>query len=180
MLTPGNHAAIPPYRPPQLFTGHRSLDAALAVWYGACDKSGPPRWEDLADLIWHPWVMNLLMVESRSRMKPARCAKAFPVATALLGLPMWFGGVLPLDNPRTAALSDMVRLVSMRRRPVFRLLPAGSEADGTARRLRVVGMPLADVAPAVAVAREIVPYRVERVLFAIADAAGRARIPGNA
>jgi hypothetical protein len=178
MLTPGNHATIPPYRPPQLFTGHRSLDAALAVWYGACDKSGPPRWEDLADLIWHPWVMNLLMVESRSRMKPARCAKAFPVATALLGLPMWFGGVLPLDNPRTAALSDMVRLVSMRRRPVFRLLPAGSGADGgspkTARRLRVVGMPLADVAP------EIAPCRVERVLFALVDAAGRAGVPSEA
>jgi hypothetical protein len=168
MPTPNNAtmraAPVPPYRPPQLFTGHPTLDAVLTVWHGACDKSGPPHWEDMADLIWHPWFTHLLMAESRSRMKPARCAASFPVATALLGLPMWFGGILPLDNPRTAALSEMTRVVSMRRHPVFRILPS---------RLRVVGMPLAPVAP------EFAPYRVERVLFAVVNAgkgAGEASI----
>jgi hypothetical protein len=34
------------------------------------------------NLIWHPWFMNLLMAESRSRIKPARCANAFSVACA--------------------------------------------------------------------------------------------------
>ncbi len=111
--------------------------------------------------------MNLLMVESRHRMKPAQCVKSFPVATALLGLPMWFGGTLPLDNPQTAALSSIVRVVSMRRRPVFKLLPPTPEADGPARRLYVAGMPLADSVS------DTAPYRLERVLFAIVDAEGR-------
>ena len=166
MLMPGRHAAIPPYRPPRLFTGRTSIDAALAVWYGACDKSGPPSWEDLADLIWHPWFMNLLMVESRHRMKPAQCIKSFPVARAPLGLPMWFGGTLPLDNPQTAALSNIVRVVS-RRRPVFKLLPPTSEFAGPARRLYVAGMPLADSVS------DTGRDRLERVLFAIVDAEGR-------
>jgi hypothetical protein len=167
MPMPGHHATVPPYRPPRLFTGRHSIDAALAVWYGACDKSGPPSWGKLSDLIWHPWFMNLLMVESRHRMKPAQCIKSFPVATALLGLPMWFGGTLPLDNPQTAALSSIVRVVSMRRRPVFKLLPPVSETAGSARRLYVVGMPLADSMS------DMVPYRLERVLFAVTDADGR-------
>jgi len=169
MPTPGNHAsaAVPPYRPPRLFTGYGTLDAALTVWYGACDKSGPPGWAKLSDLIWYPWFMNLLMVESRHRMKPARCVKSFPVATALLGLPMWFGGTLPLDNPQTAALSSIVRVVSMRRRPVFKLLPPTPETASPARRLYVAGMPLADSLS------DTVPYRLERVLFAIVDAKGR-------
>jgi|SRR4051794_384951 hypothetical protein len=163
--TPTMRAApTPPYRPPQLFTGNSTLDAVLTVWYGACDKSGPPHWEDFADLIWHPWFVHLLMAENRSRMKPARCTTAMPVATVLLGLPMWFGGVLPMNNPRTAALSEMTRMVSMRRKPVFRMLPVPPEADGIARRLQVVGMPLAPVTLAFA------PYRVERVLFAVVHA----------
>lgn len=168
MPTPGNHAsaAVPPYRPPRLFTGYGTLDAALTVWYSACDKSGPPHWEDLADLIWRPWVMNLLMVESRHRMKPARCAQALPVATALLGLPMWFAGALPLDNPPTAALAEMVRVVCMRRRPVFRLAPACPTTGDAGSRLHVVGMPLAPIAGA----PSVVPYRLERVLFALVRA----------
>lgn len=105
--------------------------------------------------------MNLLMAESWSRMKPARCEAGFPVATTLLGLSMWFRGVLPMDDPRTAALSNMVRVVSMRRRPVFRVLPARPGVD--AGRLRVVGMPLAVTARAAAL------YRMERVLFAVVN-----------
>ena len=150
---------LQPYRPPRLFTGNPTLDAVLTVWYGACDPSGPPSWQGLADAIWHPWFMTLLVAESRHRMKPARCETGFPVATALLGLPMWFRGVLPMDDPRTAALSDMVRVVSMRRRPVFRLLP-GQPAD---RRLHVAGMPLTAGMPGVP------SHRMEQVLFAVVD-----------
>jgi hypothetical protein len=48
----------------------------------------------------------------------------FSVAALLLGLPLYgFGGVLPMDNPRTAELSSLARAVSMRRRMVFRKLP---------------------------------------------------------
>jgi hypothetical protein len=32
-------------------------------------------------------------------MKPARGAEALPVAATLLGLPLFFKGVLPMDNP---------------------------------------------------------------------------------
>jgi hypothetical protein len=135
-----NNPAAPPYRPPHLFTGYPTLDAVLTVWYGACDKSGPPAWEGLADLIWHPWFRNLMMAESWSRMKPARCEAGFPVA---------------------ATLSNMVGVVSMRRRPVFLLLPARPGVG--AGRLRVVGMPLAVTARAAA------SYRMERVLFAVVN-----------
>jgi hypothetical protein len=60
----------------------------------------------------------------------------FPVAVLLLGFPLYgFGGVLPMDNPRTAELSSLARVVSMRRRTIFRKLPekatpAPGSADG--------------------------------------------------
>jgi hypothetical protein len=158
-----DHAvSVPPYHPPQLYTGHPTLDAMLAVWYGACTGSGPPRWEDLADLIWHPWSTSLILVESRHRMKPARSAAAFPVAATLLGLPLFFEGALPMDNPRTAELSEMTRAVSMRRRMVPRILPATTRPDGTVSQPWVVGVPLTPV-PA-----SIWRGPVERVLFSIA------------
>ena len=75
--------------------------------------------EDISGLIWHPWFVHLVVVESRHRMKPAQCLAVFPVAALLLGLPICgFGGVLPMDNPRTAELSSMTRVVSMRQRMV--------------------------------------------------------------
>jgi hypothetical protein len=158
-----DHAAgVPPYHPPQLYTGHPTLDAMLAVWYGACTSSGPPRWEDLADLIWHPWSTSLILVESRHRMKPARSAATFPVAATLLGLPLFFEGALPMDNPRTAELSEMTRVVSMRRGMVPRVLPATTRPDGTVSQPWVVGVPLAPI-PA-----SIWRGPVERVLFSIA------------
>jgi len=171
MLSPGNlpgashgHAVgAPPYCPPRLYTGHPTLDAMLIVWYGACTSSGPPRWEDLADLIWHPWSTSLMMVESCQRMKPARSAAAFPVAASMLGLPLFFEGVLPMDNPQTAELSEMTRVVSMRRRMVPRVLPARTRPDGTVCQPWVVGVPLAPV-PA-----SIWSGPVERVLFSIAN-----------
>jgi hypothetical protein len=42
-------------------------------------------------------------------MKPARSAAAFPVAATLLGLPLFFEGVLPMDNPQTAELESVRR-----------------------------------------------------------------------
>ena len=51
---------------------------------------------------------------------------------------------------------------------VFRLLPPVSETGDPARRLYVAGMPLADSVS------DTAPYRLERVLFAIVDAEGRA------
>jgi hypothetical protein len=53
----------------------------------------------------------------------------------------------------------MVRVISMRRRPVFLLLPARPGAD--VGQLRVVGMPLAVTMQATA------SYRTEQVLFAV-------------
>jgi len=158
----GHGAGAPPYYPPRLYTGHPTLDAMLIVWYGACTNSGPPRWEDLADLIWHPWSTSLILVESRHRMKPARSATAFPVAAALLGLPLFFEGALPMDNPRTAEMSEMTRVVSMRRRMVPRILPATTRPDGSVCQPLVVGVPLAPV-PA-----SIWRGPVEQVLFSVA------------
>ncbi|KJB93346.1 hypothetical protein [Skermanella aerolata] len=92
-------------------------------------------------------------------MKPGECLAVFPVAALLLGLSVCgFRGPLPVeDNPRTAALSAMTRVVSMRRRMVLRCLPRNASAsDGG--RLLVAGVPLASVG------------RVERVLFAVVNA----------
>ena len=158
MLTLGKDASPPAYRPPPLYTGNRTLDKVLAVWYGACDGSGPPSWEDMSDLIWHPWFVHLVVVESCHRMKPARCVAVFPVAAVLLGLPLYgFGGVLPMDNPRTAELSSLTRVVSMRRRMVFRKLPEKATPAGIGGRPLVAGVPLASACG------------VERVLFTVVN-----------
>ena len=101
-----------PYQPPRLLTGHPTLDAMLGVWHGACSPSGPPRWEDLADLIWHPWSMSLLLVESRGDGKPLHSVEAFPVATTLLGLPLFFKGALPMELPQMKELAEMARQVT--------------------------------------------------------------------
>jgi hypothetical protein len=158
----GDGAGGAPYQPPRLLTGHPTLDAMLDVWHGACSPSGPPRWEDLADLIWHPWSMSLILVESRHRMKPARSAEAFPVATTLLGLPLFFRGALPMDNCQAAELSEMTRVVSMRQRMVRRILPARTRPDGSICQPWVAGVPLLPV-PASFWGRP-----VERVLFSVA------------
>jgi hypothetical protein len=112
----------------------------------------------VSGLIWHPWFVHLVVVESRHRMRPGECLAIFPVAALLLGLPMCgFRGSLPVeDNPQTAALSAMTRVVSMRRRMVLRCLPANAPASGGG--LLVAGLPLASVG------------RVERVLFAVVNA----------
>jgi hypothetical protein len=105
---------------------------------------------------------SLILVESRHRMKLARSAAAYPVAATLLGLPLFFEGALPMDNLQTAELSEMTRVVSMRRRMVPRILPARTRPDGTVSQPWVVGVPLAPV-PA-----SVWGGPVERVLFAIA------------
>jgi hypothetical protein len=108
MVTLGKDGSPPAYRPPPLFTGNGTLDKVLAVWHGACDESDPPSWEDMGALIWQSWLVHLVVVENRHRMKPARCVAVFPVSALLLGLPLYgFGGVLPMDNPRTAELSSL-------------------------------------------------------------------------
>lgn len=163
MLMLGRDDLSPAYHPPPLFTGNRTLDKVLAVWYRACDQDGPPSWEAMGALIWEPWFVHLVVVESAHRMKPGRCLAVFPVAAALLGVPMFgFRGILPVDNPRAAALSALTRVVSMRRRMVFRRLPERGEgtAGGIAGRPLAAGMPLASTG------------RVERVLFAVVNAGG--------
>jgi hypothetical protein len=68
----------------------------------------------------------------------------------------------PMDNCQAAELSEMTRVVSMRRRMVPRVLPARTRADGSVRQPWVVGVPLAPVPASV--------WRgpVERVLFSVA------------
>jgi hypothetical protein len=147
-------------RPP-VHIGDRTLDTIMEVWHGACDGLEPPSWEGISDLIWHPWFVHLVVVESRQRMKPGECLTVFPVAALLLGLQMcgFRAGVPVEDYPRTAALSAMTRAVSMRGRMVLRSLPGNASADGGGGLL-VAGVPLASVG------------RVERVLFAVVNAGG--------
>jgi hypothetical protein len=96
-------------------------------------------------------------------LEPARCVAVFPVTALLLGLPLYgFGGVLPMDNPRTAELSSLARVVSMRRRLVFRKLPEKTTPAGIGRLPLVAGVPLASDRGA------------ERILFAVINpGAGR-------
>lgn len=157
MLMHGWDEYSPAYVRPPVHIGDRTLDTIMKVWHGACDGAGPPSWEGMSDLIWHPWFVHLVVVESRHRMKPAQCLAVFPVAALLLGLPMCgFRGPLPVeDNPRATELSAMTRVVSMRRRMVLRGLPGNAPASGGG--LLVAGVPLASVG------------RVERVLFAVVN-----------
>jgi hypothetical protein len=81
------------YYHPRLFTGHRRLDTILDVWYGACTRSGPPRWQDILKRTWdgsdpqkavggmlQSWCIHLVLSESRHWMQPALCAELFSVA----------------------------------------------------------------------------------------------------
>jgi len=155
----GRDEYSPAYMRPPVLIGDSTLDTIMKVWHGACDGPEPPSWEGISGLIWHPWFVHLVVVESRHRMKLGECLAVFPVAALLLGLPMCgFQGRLPVeDNSRTAALSAMTRVVSMRRRMVLRCLPGDASADGGGGLL-VAGVPLASVG------------RVERVLFAVVNA----------
>jgi hypothetical protein len=162
-----------PYQPPRLLTGHPTLDAMLDVWHGACSPSGPPRWEDLAELIWHPWSMSLLMVESRGDGKPLHSVEAFPVATTLLGLPLFFKGALPMELPQMKELAEMARQVTETRAMIPRILPARTHADGIAVQPLVAGVPLAPV-PAGFWRRPI-----QRVLFAVAPPVRRGVVTGS-
>jgi hypothetical protein len=117
----------------------------LIVWHGAVTPAGPPSWKDLADKIWHPWSMSLLLAECRGKAKTVRSVEALPVATTLLGLPLFFRGDLPMDNPMTAELAEMTRQVSDARTMIPRILPARSAADGTAFNPLAVGVPLTPV-----------------------------------
>jgi hypothetical protein len=74
------------------------------------------------------------MVESRHRMKQARSTAALPVAATLLGLRLFFKGKLPIDSSLIAVLSEMTRVVSIRRRLVPRIRPAKIRPDGMVRQ----------------------------------------------
>jgi hypothetical protein len=161
-LPPHDSTTEAPYEPARQFTGHPTLDGMLSVWHGAVTSAGPPRWEDLADKIWQPWSTSLLLVESCGPAKPLRGVEAFPVATTLLGLPLFFRGALPMDTPQMAELAEMARLVSETRLMIPRILPATTHADGTAVQPLVAGVPLAPV-PA-----SFWRGPIQRVLFAVA------------
>jgi hypothetical protein len=168
-LPPGDDDAEAPYKPARQFTGHPTLDGMLIVWHGAVTPAGPPSWKDLADKIWHPWSTSLLLVECRGKAKPIRSVEAFPVATTLLGLPLFFRGDLPMDNPLTAELAEMTRQVSDARAMIPRILPARLAGDGTAVQPVVVGVPLAPVKG---------PFwwrEVRQVLFSVVPPAQRGR-----
>jgi hypothetical protein len=42
-------------------------------------------------------------------MRPLHSVEAFPVATTLLGLPLFFKGALPDDAPQIKELAEMAR-----------------------------------------------------------------------
>jgi hypothetical protein len=156
-----------PYKPVRQFTGHPTLDGMLAIWHGAVTSAGPPSWKDLADKIWHPWSMSLLLVESRGPTKPLHSVEAFPVATTLLGLPLFFKGALPDDTPQMKELAEMARQVTETRAMIPRILPARTHTDGAAVQPLVVGVPLAPVPAGF--------WRgpIQQVLFAVAPPARR-------
>ena len=152
---------------------HRAFDAGRhADRLGAVTPAGPPSWKDLADKIWHPWSTSLLLVECRGKAKPVRSVEAFPVATTLLGLPLFFRGDLPMDNPLTAELAEMTRQVSDARAMIPRILPAKPAADGKAFQPLAVGVPLAPVKG---------PFwrrEVQQVLLSVAPPVSRGRAAG--
>ena len=134
-LPPGkdDKATVAPYKPLCQFTGHPTLDGMLTVWHGAVTRAGPPSWKDLADKIWHPWSTSLLLVESRGDGKPLQSVEAFPVATTLLGLPLFFKGALPMDTPQMTELAEMARQVTELRLMIPRILPATVHAEWNIR-----------------------------------------------
>src|SRR5688572_21950504 len=142
------------------------LDTILNVWYGACTRSGPPRWRDMQKLILHPWMMHLVLVECRDPAQPARCAMLLPLAANLLGLPRDFSGEFPQGNPWTTRLGQLTRAVSRNRRFVFRTLPGRLRPDGLVSQPLVIGLPLGSTSPSVK------SRRVEQVLFAVVNPEG--------
>jgi hypothetical protein len=113
--------------------------------------------------------------EIRVNGKPVRSVEAFPVATTLLGLPLFFRGDLSMDNPLTAELAElaeMTRQVSDARAMIPRILPARPAADGKAFQPLAVGVPLAPVKG---------PFwrrEVRQVLFSVVPPAPRGRATG--
>ena len=167
-LPPEDKVAEPPYHPPRLFTGHPTLDGMLSVWHGAVTPAGPPRWEDLADKIWHPWSTSLLLVEIRGPKKPVQSVEAFPVASGLLGLPLFFRGDLPMDNPHAAEVAELARQVAETRRMIPRILPAmAASGGGKAFQPLAIGVPLAPLA------RSLWRGPIQRVLLSVAPPAKR-------
>lgn len=111
-------------------------------------------------------------MECRGKAKPVRSVEAFPVATTLLGLPLFFRGDLPMDNPLTAELAEMTRQVSDARAMIPRILPAKPAADGKAFQPLAVGVPLAPVKG---------PFwrrEVQQVLLSVAPPVSRGRAAG--
>jgi hypothetical protein len=74
---------------------------------------------------------------------------------------------VPRDNPRTILLAEVARLVSIRRRMVFRSLPEAIRPDGTVSRPLVMGLPMAPIFTGALVP----PFRIELVLFAVVNPA---------
>jgi hypothetical protein len=115
---------------------------------------------------------QLLLVECRGKGKPVRSVEAFPVATTLLGLPLFFRGDLPMDNPLTAELAEMTRQVLEARRMIPRILPARPAGDGKAFQPLAVGVPLAPLK------RPFWRREVRQVLFSLAAPERRGRAAG--
>ena len=90
--------------------------------------------------------MSLLLVESRGDGKPLHSVEAFPVATTLLGLPLFFKGALPMELPQMKELAEMARQVTETRAMIPRILPARTQADGIAVRPLAAGVPFAGAA----------------------------------
>ena len=82
-----------------------------------------------------------------------------------LGLPQFFIGKFPKDNPRTTVLAEVARLASVKRRVLVRNLPERIRLDGTVSRPVVIGLPMAPMFTGSLVP----PFRIEPVLFAVVN-----------
>ncbi|QQP87876.1 hypothetical protein IGS68_17545 [Skermanella sp. TT6] len=130
-------------------TGHPPLDHLLTVRRGNQNRreGRPPRWSEIRRHFWNtdagePACMDFMLVYDPGGM---RCDTMMPVASALLGLPLFFAGTDWRDGARTRKVAPFVRRVARSQRAMRGFLTPGARAvhARAGRLLAVAGVPLA-------------------------------------
>lgn len=110
----------------------------------------PPRWSEIRRHFWNPDAgepacMDFMLVYDPGGMRPPACDTMMPVASALLGLPLFFAGTDWRDGARTRKVAPFVRRVARSQRAVRGFLTPGARAvhARAGRLLAVAGVPLA-------------------------------------